>query len=421
MEISRHKSRDLLILRLNGRLDASWCPHVQDSLAAAVREGEHRLHLDMSAVGYLSSAGIRVLLTFYKQLRAIGGLFSVVNPSAVVRSVLDLSGLGVLIASEAVAPGSAGEGSSEDTELQSTESAAWKVFASTAPVAAMRVMMVGDASVLAGGGSLPAPAGRAFGEGIVALGVGALGVTDEDHSSRAGEFLAVAGVAAFQPADASSRPDFMVTEGALAPQGRLPLGLIAEGGFAKLVRFDANAEARMVGMTELAQTALELSGGNAAVVVGITETAGLVGASLRQSLAVPPMAGATVAGNGNALGARFAFPQIRDRLSFTSERAFRDSTSLFVGVVARPGSALDPLLRPMAPGCDLVGHFHAASFPYRPLRKGRIELKASVTELFEGLPPQSVLHLLCDPRGFNGAGESEFFRGALWIAPVAHH
>jgi hypothetical protein len=65
-----------------------------------------------------------------------------------------------------------------------------------------------------------------------------------------------------------------------------------------------------------------------------------------------------------------------------------------------------------------VGHFHAAVFSYRPLRKGRMEMKASVAELFEGLPPQAILHLLCDPRGFSGAGESEFLRGALWVAPA---
>ena len=198
-----------------------------------------------------------------------------------------------------------------------------------------------------------------------------------------------------------------MSEGALVPQGRLLLGLTGTGAFAKLARFEATSDARTIGLTELAQTALELIGASTAVVVGITETAGLVGASLRRSpsLLAPH-------------SSPFTFPQIRDWLSFTSERAFRDSTSLFVGVVAKPGTALDPLLRPLARESGLVGHFHAAVFPYRPLRKGRIELKPSATELFEGQPPQAILHLLADSRGFNGAGESEFLRGALWIAPA---
>jgi len=93
-----------------------------------------------------------------------------------------------------------------------------------------------------------------------------------------------------------------------------------------------------------------------------------------------------------------------------------------------PGSALDPLLRPLAtagaraPGVDappILAHVHAAAFPYRPLRKGRIELAPAVADLFEGQALQGMLHLLADSREFNGAGESEFFRGALWVAPVS--
>jgi hypothetical protein len=88
-----------------------------------------------------------------------------------------------------------------------------------------------------------------------------------------------------------------------------------------------------------------------------------------------------------------------------------------VGVVAQPGTPLDPLLRPLGPAA-LRAHVHAAAFPYRPLRKGDIDLKSSLAELFDGHALQAVLHLLADPREFNGAGDSEFFRGALWLAPV---
>jgi hypothetical protein len=200
----------------------------------------------------------------------------------------------------------------------------------------------------------------------------------------------------------------MVSEGALVPEGHLVLGLLAQGSFGSLIRFEAKAEARSIGMSELAQMALELSGAEAVVIVAITETAGLVGATLRQSPA--PVA--------TSDDERFGFPQIRDWLSFTSERAFRDSTSLLVGVVANPGSSIESLLRPLGRSAGLLGHIHAAAFPYRPLRKGRIELSASVSELFDGQSLQSVLHLLSDPRGINGAGESEFFRGAVWIAPI---
>ncbi|EIP99406.1 anti-anti-sigma factor [Opitutaceae bacterium TAV1] len=402
MDISRHKTGNRLTLRLVGRLDANWCNHVQDALAAAVRDGEHHLFLDMAGVGYISSAGLRVLLSFYKQLRAINGRFGVVRSSPATRSVIELAGLDLLFAADPEATSADGETGS----AHASASARYELFRQETLPAAMRLALVGDASVLHHGAD-PArvlPAG--FGAHAFALGVGALGTTWADCAPRFGEFLAVAGVAAFQPSDDSSRPDFAVSQGAFVPEGRLLAGLSGEGAFPLLARFEATAGARTVGLAELAGAALELAAAPAAAFVALAETAGLVGAALRRSPA-PPDA-----------GERFAFPQIRDWLSFTSERAFRDSTSLLVGVVARPGTPLDPLLRPLGRDSGLHAHVHAAAFPYRPLRKGRIEQKAAVTELFDGHALQAVLHLLADPREFNGAGESAFYRGALWIAPV---
>lgn len=401
MEISRQTSGDLIILRLAGRLDANWCNHVESALSSTVRDGEHRLHLDMSAVSYISSAGIRVLLACHKQLRAINGLFGVIRPSEAVRSVLELSGLQMLIASETATAATKDAG-----KKLASASAAYELYALGA--GGMKIETVGEPATLARGCGGPQPTTRRFEAATVALGVGALGGSFAENAARCGELLAVAGVAAFQPADGSSRPDFMLSEGALVPEGQLVLGLSAQGTFTSLLRFEANDEDRRIGITELMQTALESSGADAAVVVAVTETAGLVGASLRQS----------PASDTAAANERFSFPQIRDWLSFTSERSFRDSTSLVVGVVSKPGSAIDALLRPLGRGTELLGHLHAAVFPYRPLRKGRIDLQPAVTSLFDGQALQSVLHLISDPRGFNGAGESEFYRGAVWIAPI---
>jgi hypothetical protein len=104
-------------------------------------------------------------------------------------------------------------------------------------------------------------------------------------------------------------------------------------------------------------------------------------------------------------------------LNFTSERAFRDTTSLVTGVIARPGSSFETHLRPLAGG--LLAHAHAAVFPYRPIRKGGIPLEETVRGLFESGGMQTVLHLLNDNREPDGAGDSEFTRGACWVAPIA--
>jgi hypothetical protein len=77
-----------------------------------------------------------------------------------------------------------------------------------------------------------------------------------------------------------------------------------------------------------------------------------------------------------------------------------------------------PLSASESAGPSVVGHLHAAAFSYRPVPKGKIELKESVRALFEGQSLEGILHLLADDRGGMNR-ESEFVRGACWIAPIA--
>jgi anti-anti-sigma factor len=400
MEITREKTASTLIIHLDGHLDANWCDPVEQALTQAVKEGEHSIRLDMAKVSYISSAGLRVVLNIFKQLRAIKGSFGVVNASSMVESVFSVAGMSSLLSGTTLA----GEAPSEAAKGRTHTSprAAYDLF--SLPGKGVWVETRGDASVLHGGLDASKPsASIRFTKQTVAIGVGALGTTLADCASRLGEFLTVGGVSVYQPADGSSRPDYLVSEGQLVPEGHLPLGLVGRGDFSLLARFQAKEEARTVGLGELAAAALEMTGSSAAFIAAVTETAGLVGTSLRHSLVSAP-------------SDNFTFPQIRDWLSFTSERSFRDSTSLVVGLVAREGSPQQSHLRPLAPG--LFGHFHAASFTYQPLQKGFIDLVPTLGSLFEGRGAQAVLHLLPDNREYTGSGESEFLRGALWIAPV---
>jgi hypothetical protein len=66
-----------------------------------------------------------------------------------------------------------------------------------------------------------------------------------------------------------------------------------------------------------------------------------------------------------------------------------------------------------------MGHFHAAAFSYRPLKKGSIDLNTTVTTLFETETLQGVLHLLSDTREAAGPQQSEFVQGACWIAAAS--
>jgi len=206
----------------------------------------------------------------------------------------------------------------------------------------------------------------------------------------------------------------MAAAGTLVPELQVLYGLACEGQLSGAARFEARGERGAVGLSELVGGCLDLVGADAAGIVMVAESAGLVGASLRRSPALngPP------APRESWVPAPFSHPEIRRWLSFTSERAFPRSLALVAGVAAR-GSApeLARFLRPLNGG-DVAGHFHAAAFSYRPLKRGETDLHATVTSLFESEALQGVLHLLHDGREATGAGDSEFVRGACWVGPI---
>src|SRR5262249_21682792 len=227
--------------------------------------------------------------------------------------------------------------------------------------------------------------------------------------------MAVAGAATYLPADGTNVPDYMVAAETFVPELQVLYCAKAEGGFTHLARFEGHAETGTVKLSNLIDAGFEISQAKAIGVVVVAETAGLVGASLRRS---------PVSKQNGACSAPFEFPDIREWLSYSPERAYGRSLSLVAGIATKDVSQENrnnilPMLRPVAVGEWPVGHFHAAVFPYRPLKKGTLDLKTTVSTLFDTGGVQSVMHLLNDTRAINGAGESEFVRGACWFAPIA--
>src|SRR4029450_7543276 len=91
MEIRRQAGNGWLELIMEGRLDGSWAETVDAELAETVREGHHRLRLDLSGVRFISSAGIGVLVKSYNRLSAIKGRLVIAAASAEVRTVLEIT------------------------------------------------------------------------------------------------------------------------------------------------------------------------------------------------------------------------------------------------------------------------------------------------------------------------------------------
>jgi hypothetical protein len=355
-------------------------------------------------VDYLSSAGLRLLLHYYKQLKAVQGSLTITQPSGGAYTILKMAGFAMLISSPTVAASAPAK-----TEPRSIEKsgAIFQVF-DQSPGAQLRCSLIGRPEKFANGGFQDADCTAvSLPKGTFGLGLGAFGSSFRDSCERFGEFLAVAGTATTLPTDGSTTPDFVVTEEALVPELKVLYGLVGKGQFAQMMRFDATPEKGVIGLSDLVEAALEISGASAAGFAILTETTGLVGASLRRS---PGRADAR---------SPLAFPGVRDWLSFTTERTNERNLALIVGIAVRePLPQVAPFVRLLAQNARVHGHFHAAIFPYRPVQRGELLLDTAISSLLTTDSAQTMLHLLADDRQFEGVGQSEFMRGACWIGPV---
>jgi hypothetical protein len=239
--------------------------------------------------------------------------------------------------------------------------------------------------------------------------LGAFGAEESKEINRFGEFLSVAGYAVALPTDGSSVPDYQGIVGSYYPEADLLYGITATGSLGQLLRFEASAHGDgVIGLSELVEASLEKAAVSSAAFVIIAESAGVVGASLRQSPA---------SGKG---ASPFSFPEVRDWISFTTESDDERAVVVIVGFAERdPTGDLAPFLRPIGPGTSSTGHFHGMIFPYRPLAQGMIDLRETVDSLISSGSARSVMHLMADERKFEGVGETDLMRGACWIAPIS--
>lgn len=424
MQISKRQSGRVVELLVDGRMDVHWSEHLAVAVREEMRQGSHHIRLDLSRVPYLSSAGIGVLVRLHQEFKSIQGSFAVVNCSPTAQKSLEITNLAELLVAKEAAPSSqaAAGKTAESPALEAVKrveknGASYEVF-SLRPEAKLECRTIGNPSSLEQSGFNKACCHTLqVSEGTFAVGLGALGEDFGDCEGRFGEFIAAGGALAYLPTDGTNAPDFLLAGGTTLPEAQVCYAIACEGAdsqsFQKLIRFEAGNGGAPIVLSNLLLTCLELAETQQVGVVMIAESAGLVGAALRRS---PVMA--------HAGGDVFAFPDVREWLSFTVEPAFTKSVVVLAGVAARgEWDELKGWVRPLGTsagvGPSVSAHLHAAAFSYRPVPKGKIELKESVQALFAGQSLEGILHLLCDDRSETSSRESEFVRGACWIAPIA--
>jgi len=81
------------IIALEGMLDSTTAPQFQEVLETQLAKEPIDIVMDMSALTYTSSQGIRLILTLIKRVMASQGKLLFRNIRPAVREVLDMAGI----------------------------------------------------------------------------------------------------------------------------------------------------------------------------------------------------------------------------------------------------------------------------------------------------------------------------------------
>lgn len=90
MKINKNLNESSLNVALEGRLDTTTAPELEQSLKESM-DAANELTLDFAGLEYISSAGLRVLLSAHKTMMKKGGM-KVVNANEMVKEVFEVTG-----------------------------------------------------------------------------------------------------------------------------------------------------------------------------------------------------------------------------------------------------------------------------------------------------------------------------------------
>lgn len=95
MKIETSEANGIVSFIFEGRLDAVTSEGVEALIMEAIGD-EGRYLYDLSSLGYISSAGLRVLLATTKAIKRRKGRFVMCAPNTDIRHILDISGFATL-------------------------------------------------------------------------------------------------------------------------------------------------------------------------------------------------------------------------------------------------------------------------------------------------------------------------------------
>lgn len=90
LNITKKREEDRLYVALEGRLDTTTAPELEESLISELADISE-LVIDLSDLDYISSAGLRVLLVCQKNMMKKGRMI-ITNPNEIINDIFEVTG-----------------------------------------------------------------------------------------------------------------------------------------------------------------------------------------------------------------------------------------------------------------------------------------------------------------------------------------
>lgn len=97
MDFTQSKEGAFLVLAVAGRMDTITAPQFEAQCLSCLEAGDKRLVVDLGGLEYISSAGLRSILSAAKKLKAAGGDIAFCALSGIVAEVFAVSGFNKLM------------------------------------------------------------------------------------------------------------------------------------------------------------------------------------------------------------------------------------------------------------------------------------------------------------------------------------
>jgi anti-sigma B factor antagonist len=92
MEITHTNINNIPIVSVSGRIDGTTSKDLETTMNELIEHGRSEIVLDLQGVVYISSVGLRVLLSALKKVRPMNGDVKLVSLQPFVREVFEITG-----------------------------------------------------------------------------------------------------------------------------------------------------------------------------------------------------------------------------------------------------------------------------------------------------------------------------------------